>query len=350
MDFRSMLQSIAPLDQAFMQTVQQHIDELTMPRGSLGRLLDVGKQYAAITRQTKPRILKKRIVTFAADHGVVAEKVSAFPKDVTAQMVFNFIRGGAGINVLARHIGAEVNIVDIGVDYEFPPLEGLIIKKVARGTRNMTCEPAMTYDQAIQAIEIGAELSCKAAREGVDIIGTGDMGIGNTTASSAIIAAISGFPVEEVTSRGTGINDEMLKLKVAAITKALTAHKPNPKDPLDVLSKVGGFEIAGIAGLIIGSAYNKIPVVIDGFISTAGALIAYELQPVIKQYLIASHLSVEKGHKVMLEHIGLNQLLNLDLRLGEGTGSALGIFLVDAGVKILTEMHTFAQAGVADHT
>jgi nicotinate-nucleotide--dimethylbenzimidazole phosphoribosyltransferase len=350
MDFRSMLQSIAPLDQAFMQTVQQHINELTMPRGSLGRLLEVGKQYAAITRQTKPRILKKRIVTFAADHGVVAEGVSAFPKDVTAQMVFNFIRGGAGINVLARHIGAEVNIVDIGVDFEFPPLEGLIIKKVARGTRNMTCEPAMTHDQAIQAIEIGVELGCKAAREGVDIIGTGDMGIGNTTASSAIIAAISGFPVEEVTSRGTGINDAMLKLKVAAITKALTVHKPNPKDPLDVLSKVGGFEIAGIAGLIIGSAYNKIPVVIDGFISTAGALIAYELQPVIKQYLVASHLSVEKGHKVMLEHIGLNQLLNLDLRLGEGTGAALGIFLVEAGVKILTEMHTFAQAGVADQT
>lgn len=350
MDFRSMLPSIAPLDQAFMQRVQQHIDELTMPRGSLGRLLEVGKQYATITRQTKPRILKKRIFTFAADHGVVAEGVSAFPKDVTAQMVFNFIRGGAGINVLARHIGAEVNIVDIGVDYEFPPLEGLIIKKVARGTRNMTCEPAMTYDEAIQAIEIGAELGCKAAREGVDIIGTGDMGIGNTTASSAMIAAISGSPVEEVTSRGTGINDKMLKLKVAAIKKALAVLKPNPKDPLDVLSKVGGFEIAGIAGLIIGAAYKKIPVVIDGFISTAGALIAYELQPVIKQYLVASHLSVEKGHKVMLEHIGINQLLNLDLRLGEGTGSALGIFLVEAGVKILTEMHTFAQAGVADQT
>ncbi len=350
MNFRELLQRITSVDQAFMQQVQQHIDQLTMPRGSLGRLLEVGKQYAAITRQIKPRIGKKQIFTFAADHGVVAEGVSAFPKDVTAQMVFNFIRGGAGINVLARHIGADVKIVDIGVDYEFPLLEGLIIKKVARGTRNMTREPAMTCDDAIRAIEIGVELGCNAASDGVDLIGTGDMGIGNTTASSAIIAAISGLPVEEVTSRGTGISDDMLKIKVAVIKKALDVLRPNPRDPLDILSKVGGFEIAGIAGLIIGAVSNKIPVVIDGFISTAGALIACELEPVIKEYLIASHLSVEKGHKVMLEHMGLKQLLNLDLRLGEGTGSALGIFLVEAGVKILAEMHTFAEAGVADRT
>jgi nicotinate-nucleotide--dimethylbenzimidazole phosphoribosyltransferase len=263
-------------------------------------------------------------------------------------MVFNFINGGAGINVLARHVGAEVTIVDIGVDYEFPQLEGLAARKVARGTRNMTLASAMTREEATQSIEVGIELACQAAQDGVDIIGTGDMGIGNTTASSAIIAAFSGLPVQDLTSKGTGIDDTMLKAKVATIEKALALHKPDPQDPLDILSKVGGYEIAGIAGLVIGAAASGIMVVIDGFISTAGALIAYEMQPVITQYLVAAHESVEKGHKVMLERMRLKPLLNLDLRLGEGTGAALGISLVEAGVKVLAEMHTFAEAGVAD--
>ena len=350
MNLKTALQMIKPLDQEYLQKAQERIDQLTMPRGSLGRLLELGRQFAGITHQLKPRISKKRIFTFAADHGVVAEGVSAFPKEVTAQMVFNFIHGGAGINVLARHVGAEVTIVDIGVDYEFPQLEGLLAKKVARGTRNMAHEPAMTMEEAVMAMEVGIELAQQAAQDGVDIIGTGDMGIGNTTASSAIIAAFSGLPVEDLTSRGTGINDTMLKAKVATIEKALALHKPDPQDPLDVLSKVGGLEIAGIAGLVIGAAASRIPVVIDGFISTAGALIAYEMQPVISQYLVAAHESVEKGHKVMLERMRLKPLLNLDLRLGEGTGAALGISLVEAGVKILSEMHTFAEAGVADGT
>ena len=348
MNLKTALQMIKPLDQEYLQKAQERIDQLTMPRGSLGRLLELGRQFAGITHQLKPRISKKRIFTFAADHGVVAEGVSAFPKEVTAQMVFNFIHGGAGINVLARHVGAEVTIVDIGVDYEFPQLEGLLAKKVARGTRNMAHEPAMTMEEAVMAMEVGIELAQQAAQDGVDIIGTGDMGIGNTTASSAIIAAFSGLPVEDLTSRGTGINDTMLKAKVATIEKALALHKPDPQDPLDVLSKVGGLEIAGIAGLVIGAVASGIMVVIDGFISTAGALIAYEMQPVISQYLVAAHESVEKGHKVMLERMRLKPLLNLDLRLGEGTGAALGISLVEAGVKILSEMHTFAEAGVAD--
>jgi nicotinate-nucleotide--dimethylbenzimidazole phosphoribosyltransferase len=263
-------------------------------------------------------------------------------------MVFNFINGGAGINVLARHVGAEVTIVDIGVDYEFPQLEGLVTRKVACGTRNMAHEPAMSREEAMQGIEVGIELACQAAQDGVDIIGTGDMGIGNTTASSAIIAAFSGLPVEAVTSRGTGINDTTLNAKVTTIEKALALHKPDPQDPLDVLSKIGGFEIAGIAGLVIGAAASGIMVVIDGFISTAGALIAHELQPDTNQYLVASHQSMEKGHKVMLERMRLKPLLNLDMRLGEGTGAALGISLVEAGVKVLSEMHTFAEAGVAD--
>ncbi len=348
MNLKTALQMIKPLDPEYLQKAQERIDQLTMPRGSLGRLLEVGRQFAGITQQLKPRISKKRIFTFAADHGVVEEGVSAFPKEVTAQMVFNFINGGAGINVLARHVGAEVTIVDIGVDYEFPQIEGLVARKVARGTRNMAHEPAMSREEAMQGIEVGIELACQAAQDGVDIIGTGDMGIGNTTASSAIIAAFSGFRWKHLTSRGTGINDTTLKAKVATIEKALALHKPDPQDPLDVLSKVGGYEIAGIAGLVIGAAASGIMVVIDGFISTAGALIAHELQPDINQYLVASHQSVEKGHKVMLERMRLKPLLNLDLRLGEGTGAALGISLVEAGVKVLAEMHTFAEAGVAD--
>jgi nicotinate-nucleotide--dimethylbenzimidazole phosphoribosyltransferase len=348
MNLKTALEMIGPLDQEYLQKAQERIDQLTMPRGSLGRLLEVGKQFAGITRQHKPRISKKRIFTFAADHGVVAEGVSAFPKEVTAQMVLNFIRGGAGINVLARHVGAEVTIVDIGVDYDFPPLDGLMARKVARGTRNMAHEPAMTRGEAVQAMEVGIELAQQAAQERVDIIGTGDMGIGNTTASSAIIAAFSGIPVEDVTSRGTGISDASLNAKVATIERTLALPQPAPRDPLDVLSRVGGLEIAGIAGLVIGAAASSIMVVIDGFISTAGALIAFELQPVISQFLVASHQSVEKGHKVMLERMRLKPLLDLDLRLGEGTGAALGISLVEAGVKILSEMHTFAEAGVAN--
>ena len=348
MNLKTALRMIKPVDQEYLQKAQERIEQLTMPRASLGRLLEVGKQFAGITHQLKPHITKKRIFTFAADHGVVEEGVSAFPKEVTAQMVFNFINGGAGINVLARHVGAEVTIVDIGVDYEFPQIEGLMAKKIARGTRNMVIEPAMTREEAIQGIEVGIELACQAAQTGVDIIGTGDMGIGNTTASSAIIAVFSGLPVNDVTSWGTGINDTTLKVKVATIEKAIALNKPNPQDPLDVLSKVGGLEIAGIAGLVIGAAASGIMVVIDGFISTAGALIAHEMHPGINQYVVAAHQSVEKGHKIMLDKMRLKPLLNLDLRLGEGTGAALGISLVEAGVKVLAEMHTFAEAGVAD--
>ncbi|MCX5903461.1 MAG: nicotinate-nucleotide--dimethylbenzimidazole phosphoribosyltransferase, partial [Proteobacteria bacterium] len=217
-----------------------------------------------------------------------------------------------------------------------------------RGTRNMTREPAMTRDETMQAIEVGIDLVRQAVQEGVDIIGTGDMGIGNTTPSSAIIAAFSGLPVESVTSRGTGISDAGLAAKISAIKRALALNQPDPRDPLDVLAKVGGLEIAGIAGLVIGAAAHRIPAVIDGFISTAGALIACELNPVIGQYLFAAHLSVEKGHQAMLDRMHLKPLLDLDLRLGEGTGAALGMFIVEAGVKVLTEMLTFEEAQVSD--
>jgi nicotinate-nucleotide--dimethylbenzimidazole phosphoribosyltransferase len=348
MDLENILKSIQPLDAEALGKAQDRLDNLAIPRGSLGRLMSLGRQYAGIRRNPMPNITNKRIFTFAADHGVVEEGVSAFPKQVTREMVFNFMRGGAGINVLAQHAGADVTVVDIGVDYDFPPIKGLQVRKVARGTKNMTRGPAMTRDEALRAIATGIELAREAAREGIDIIGTGDMGIGNTTASSALIAAFSGLPVAEVTSRGTGISDDALQVKIKAIEKALQVNAPDKNDPVDVLAKVGGLEIAGICGLIIGAAAENTAVVIDGFISTAGALVACELNPVIKAYLFAAHLSVEKGHRVMLERLGLKPLLDLDMRLGEGTGAALGIWLVEAGVKILTRMLTFAEAEVTE--
>jgi nicotinate-nucleotide--dimethylbenzimidazole phosphoribosyltransferase len=347
-DLQTVLDSITPLDSESLHKAQERLDKLAIPRGSLGRLMDLGRQYAAVRQNAMPKIQKRRIYTFAADHGVVEEGVSAFPRQVTREMVFNFMRGGAGINVLGRHAGAEVVVVDIGVDYDFPAMEGLRVMKVARGTRNMAKEPAMTREEALKAINAGISLARDAACDGVDIIGTGDMGIGNTTPSSAIIAAFAKAPPVEVTSRGTGITDDALKCKIAVIEKALSLHKPNPHDPLDVLAKVGGLEIAGICGLIIGAAAERIPVVVDGFISTAGAVVACEMNHFIQEYLFAAHLSVEKGHKIMLDRLDLQPLLDLGLRLGEGTGAALGIWLVEAGVKILTEMLTFDEAGVTE--
>jgi len=345
-DVQDVLKRIVPLDERWLAQAQERLDRLAIPRGSLGRLMELGRQFAAIRRSARPTITRRKIFTFAADHGVVAEGVSAFPREVTRQMVFNFIRGGAGINVLARHAGVDVAVVDIGVDYEFPPLEGLIVRKVARGTRNMAREPAMTRAEALRALEVGSELARAAAADGCEIIGTGDMGIGNTTPSSAIIAVFSGLPAAQVTGRGTGISDAALAAKIDAIERALTLHRPDRSDPIDVLATVGGLEIAGIAGLILGAAAEGLAVVIDGLISTAGAVIAYELNPAVSQYLFAGHLSVEQGHRVMLAHMGLRPLVDLDLRLGEGTGAAVGIWLVEAGVKVLTEMLTFDEAGV----
>ena len=341
------LSRIKPVDKDLYQKIQARLDNLTKPRGSLGRLEEMAKRYVAITGKESPKITKKIIYVFAGDHGVTDEGVSLYPKEVTPQMVYNFLRGGAGINVLARHIMAEVRVVDIGVDHHFNKADGLIQCKVGKGTGNIANGPAMTRDEAIRAMEVGIGLADEAASEGVDIIGTGDMGIGNTTPSSAIAAVITGEPIETVTGRGTGIDDQMFGVKVKTIGRAIKINHPDPADPVDVLSKVGGFEIAGIAGLIIGAAANRIPVMIDGFISTAGALIASEMNVNIKDYLFASHLSVEQGHRIMLKRIGLKPLLDLDLRLGEGTGACLGINIVEAGIKILTEMATFGDAGVS---
>jgi nicotinate-nucleotide--dimethylbenzimidazole phosphoribosyltransferase len=344
---QDILKSIKPVDGSRTAAIQARLDNLTKPRGSLGRLEELARQYCLITGKDRPVIRNKIIFTFAGDHGVTGEGVSAYPKEVTPQMVYNFLRGGAGVNVLARHCGARVIVVDIGVDHDFEPAEGLEIRKVGHGTRNMAMGPAMTREEAELATLAGVEMVEKY-RDGLDIIGTGDMGIGNTTPSSAIVSVITGTEPELVTGKGTGIDDASLKGKIAVIKKAIAVNRPDPNDPMDVLCKVGGFEIAGIAGLVLGAALHRIPVVVDGFISTAGALIAAEMNPLVKGYIIAAHQSVEIGHRRMLEHLDQRPLLDLNLRLGEGTGAALGISLVEAGVKILMEMATFADAGVAE--
>ncbi|MBU4265712.1 MAG: nicotinate-nucleotide--dimethylbenzimidazole phosphoribosyltransferase [Candidatus Altiarchaeota archaeon] len=336
---------IETLDKDAMEKAKKRQDFLTKPRESLGVLEDLSIKVAGITGNPMPEIKDKVVITMAADHGVVEEGVSAYPQEVTPQMVYNFLRGSAGINVLARHIGARVVVVDMGVATDIDNSE-IVNKKVAYGTKNIVKEPAMARDEGIRSIETGIEvfenLSC------VGIVGIGDMGIGNTTPSSAITAAITSKSVGEVTGRGTGIDDERYENKVRVIEKSLEVNNPDPKDPIDVLAKVGGFEIGGMAGVALAAAANRIPVVIDGFISGAAALIAYELEPKMKDFMFASHCSVESGHKVILDHIGLEPLLDLNLRLGEGTGAALGINLIDAGCKILTEMATFESAGVSE--
>ena len=344
----TILKAIRPLDSSAMTAARQRQDSLTKPQGSLGRLEELSIQIAGIRGQAIPELKHKAIITMAADHGVVAEGVSLYPQEVTRQMVLNFIQGGAAINVLADQIGARVIVVDMGVIGGFQPLPGLLCKTIDFGTKNMATGPAMTHRQATDALEVGIELVEVEANKGLDIIATGDMGIGNTTASSAILAAISGEQVERTTGRGTGIHDEQLAHKVEVIERALSINRPDPKDPIDVLAKVGGFEIGGLAGVMLAGASQRIPVVIDGFISGAAALIATGLSPQVKDYLIAAHVSAEAGHQVLLDFLGLKPLLNLNMRLGEGTGAALGIFLAEAAVKVLGQMATFGEAGVSE--
>lgn len=348
MTLAEVLEQIRDIDGEVAADTQHRLDRLTKPQGSLGRLEELAVQYCAITRERKPAVPRAMVFTFAADHGVVDEGVSAYPRDVTAQMVLNFLRGGAGVNVLARHGGVEVRVVDIGVAYEFEPIVGLIDRKLMKGTRNLAREAAMDRSTAERALMIGIELARGAVREGVGLIGTGEMGIGNTTSSAAITALMTGVPVEEVTGTGTGIDEQGRARKISVIERALAWHRPDPNDPLDVLSKVGGLEIAGMAGLILGAAAAHVPVVLDGFIAGAAALLANGLQPRSRQYMIASHRSVEKGHRMLLEKLRLKPLFDLDLRLGEGTGACLGMGFVQAAIKVLTEMATFGEAGVSE--
>jgi len=343
------IKTIRPLDAAMHRAATERLADQARPRGSLGVLEPVAARLAAIAGTLDVRLRAKVIVTCAGDHGVVAEGVSLFPQEVTVQMVHNFIDGGASISVLAAHAGAGVRVADLGVNHDFEPDLPIFHKKVGRGTANFAKQPAMSRQEAIRSVEAGIEIVDELVAAGpVDLLGTGDMGIGNTTASSAIIAAFSGLEVSRLTGRGTGIDDLMLARKIRVIERALALHMPDPDDPLDVLAKVGGYEIGGLAGLVIGAAAHGIPVVCDGLIATVGALIACELAPAAKAYLFAGHHSVEIGHRFMLERIGVAPLLDLQFRLGEGTGAAMAMHLLDAATRILADIRTFAEVGIGN--
>jgi nicotinate-nucleotide--dimethylbenzimidazole phosphoribosyltransferase len=342
------LPSIPPLDRAAAAAARARQDSLTKPPGSLGRLESLAAQLAAITGRVRPSVARKAVIVMAGDHGVTQAGVSAYPPAVTPQMVLNFVSGGAAINVLARQAGARVVVVDVGVALGFDDHPGLLRRKVAHGTANMLLGPAMTRRQAEAALQVGLDVVAAEIDQGLDLVATGDMGIGNTTPSAAIVAAITGAPPAQVTGRGTGVDDEGLARKIAVIEQALAVNQPDPRDALDVLAKVGGLEIAGLAGVMLGAAALRVPVVIDGFISGAAALIAAGLAPEVTGYLIAAHRSVEIGHRVMLAHLGLDPLFDLDLRLGEGTGAALAFHLVEAAARIQDQMATFAEAGVTN--
>ncbi len=344
------LQNIFPQDSEFRDKARQRLEQLALPHWSLGSLMDLAIDLAGMTRSMHPPVGRKAIVTMAGDHGVTVEGVSKFPREVTPQMVANFVNGGAGINALARQAGARVFVVDMGVDADLRQLAeaGKIInKKVGLGTANIAAGPAMSNAMARRAVESGIDVAEMLADE-YDLFGTGDMGIGNTTPSTAIAAVCTGRPVAELTGRGTGLDDGQLAQKIKVIEKILEVNTPDPKDGLDILAKVGGFEIGGIAGLILGAAARRKPVLVDGFISTAGALIAYKIEPFVRDFLIFSHRSVEPGHRYMQEMLGCRQpLLDLNFRLGEGTGAAVAMNLVEGAVAILTEVATFAEAAVA---
>lgn len=341
-----MAAGILPLDEEAMERARQHLDQLTKPPGSLGKLEEIAVQLAGITGELTPSLGTKTVVVMAGDHGVCEEGVSAFPSEVTWQMVLNFLAGGAAVNVLARHAGANVVCVDMGINGEVEH-PGLLNRKIRRGTRNMAKEAAMTREEAEAAVKAGYELALELAAQGTGLFATGEMGIGNTTPSAAILAAFGGITPAAAAGRGTGISDQRLVRKIEVIEQALQTNLPDPEDPMDVLAKVGGLEIAGLTGLILGAAASRKPIVIDGFISTAAALTAARLVPAAKGYMIGSHLSGEQGHALLVKEAGISPMLGLDMRLGEGTGAVLAFHLVEAAVKIMAEMATFAQAGVS---
>jgi len=327
--------------------IKNRFNSLAIPSGSLGRLEELATIYASIKRSPDATIRHKVVFTMAGDHGVSSEGVSTFQQEVTRQMVQNFLDGGATISVLSQHVGARVVVVDCGVNADFIPVDGLKIKKVGYGTGNIARGPAMSREQAIRSLEVGIEVFNEELPNGIDIIATGDMGIANTTPSSAIIACLTGADLKNVTGRGTGLDDVGVEKKINTVKTALDVNKPDSSDPIDILSKVGGFEIGSIAGLCLAAASHRTPVLIDGFISTAAALIACAIEPKVNDYLISSHTSTENGHKIALEKLQKKAILNLDLRLGEGTGAALAMSLIEAAVKTLTQMATFSEAKVS---
>jgi nicotinate-nucleotide--dimethylbenzimidazole phosphoribosyltransferase len=340
------LTNIRPLDHSFEAEARQRLDSLTKPQGSLGKLEELARRVAVIQRKVPPQLGRKLLFVFAADHGITEEGVSAYPKEVTAQMTYNFLRGGAAINVLSRHYGVEVLVIDIGVDHEFPNSPGLRNCKVRRGTDNFSHGPAMSRPEAVQSIEAGIRLVEEVALENLFLLGTGEMGIGNTSSAAAILCAFTGAAPRDVVGRGTGIDHPTWKRKVAAIERGLEVNHPNPNDPLDVLTKVGGLEIGAMTGVILGAAAFHVPMALDGFISGAATLLAQRLCSDVHDLLFASHLSSETGHRFLLETLKLPPVLDLEMRLGEGTGACILMGLIEAAVKIFGEMATFESAGV----
>ena len=338
--------SIQPVSREYQACAQRALNQLTKPVGSLGRLEELAAQYVAITQELPPVSPEPVVLTLAADHGMAREGVSAYPSSVTAQMVMNFLNGGAAVNVLAKQVGAQVRVVDMGVQYDLSHLPKLLDHKIASGTKNFVQGSAMSYEQALQSIEIGIRLARDASDDGRRVMGVGEMGIGNTTSSSAIAAVMTGQSVVDVTGTGTGIDAERLAKKIQVIEQGITRNQPDPKDPVDVLAKVGGFEIGGLVGLILGGAACRMPVVLDGFISGAAMLVARGLVADCHGYVIPSHCSAESGHRRVLAHLGLHPLLDLNLRLGEGTGACLGIGLLKASLACLRNMATFQSAQV----
>ena len=348
MNLASIITRIQPLDEAAMHGATDRQAILTKPRGALGRLETLSIQLAGITGTTQPRVAHPAIVVAAASHGVAEEGVSAYPASVTAQMVRNFLSGGAAINVLASHAAAKLLVVDAGVADELPTHPQLRSVKLAHGTRNIRYERALPSEHAQQIVVAGIELAYELADAGVDLLALGEMGIGNTTAAAAIVAAALHLPPSTVTGRGTAIDDVRLAHKIEVIEQALKRHQPKAHDGFELLSTLGGYEIGFLAGCCLGAAARRVPVVLDGYITGAAALIAVRIAPLVCSYLIASHRSVEPGHQIVLQHLELEPLLDLQLRLGEGSGAALALPIVVAAARILNEMATFAQAGVDD--
>lgn len=340
--------SIPALDEAAGAAARARQDVLTKPQGSLGRLEEIACRLAAIQGVARPDVSRKWVVVVAADHGVVAQGVSAFPSEVTPQMVANFLSGGAAISVLARQAGARVLIVDAGVAGEIPGPAGVLRDlSLGRGTEDFTQGPAMPRATAVRGIESGIALADEIAGEGADLLAPGEMGIGNSTAAAAITAVFTGAPVADVTGRGTGVDDEGFGRKVAAIGQGLSVNRPDAGDPIGVLAGVGGFEIAVMAGLMLGGASRRVAIALDGFIATSAALIAHAIEPGVAGYMFAAHRSVEQGHRLALDRLGLRPLFDLEMRLGEGTGAALAMGIIESAVRLHNEMATFEEAAVS---
>jgi nicotinate-nucleotide--dimethylbenzimidazole phosphoribosyltransferase len=349
------LGAIEPLDGEAMAVAQVRLDSLTKPPGSLGRLEEIAVWLAGVTGTAAPAVKRPRIIVAAADHGVaISHPVSAWPSDVTRQMVGAFLFGRAAISTLAVVIDATLEVIDVGVTGPRIHVMGtktgtrFVARRIREGTADLTVGPAMTRAEAEQAIGVGLEAVDRAVADGVELLGVGEMGIGNTTSASAVVAAITGLPPGSVTGRGTGVDDVAYARKVEAVERGLAVNRPDPGDPLGVLLAVGGFEIAAVAGVVIGAAARRLPLVLDGFITGAAALVAVGLEPRIAGRLLAGHRSVEPGHAVVLERLGLRPVLELDMRLGEGTGAALAMQLVSAAAAVRDGMATFAEAAVSE--